>query len=210
MSLFYRQSMLCAVQHGFVLGYKRIFYFIYGDEFTEEVITFLHNQVKYFYPIDLSYEQFNKKHLSVISNNETNVVGMYNFLKFEGKFDFYQFYTNKQQKIFIEKELQINLNRKTNFNNFFIETLFKAGIRLSTSKMEPYLELAYYKQNNGIPLSKFELDILKNRRINLSNKNMSAEILKNSKFKINDIKTNNLFYKLCTLTIDNYGLRLIE
>ena len=68
----------------------------------------------------------------------------------------------------------------------------------------------YYKQNNGIPLSKFELDILKNRRINLSNKNMSAEILKNSKFKINDIKTNNLFYKLCTLTIDNYGLRLIE
>ena len=137
---------------------------------------------------------------------------MYNLLKFYGKYDIYQYYVNKTQKMFIEKFLQNLVKEKRNvkFHKLFIEILIKSGVRLSTSNVEPYLELAYYKQSNGIPLTKFELEILNARKIPIANSYMTTEILKHSKFNINDISQNNLFYKIVSLSIDNYGIRLLE
>lgn len=192
-------------------NYKKI-YFVINDEFFTNFIYFLNKQIKYFYPLELCYNDF-KFETKIISNDKNKKISILNFIKQEGKFDLYQIYITKTQKNNIKNKFLefTRINSDKNFNELFFETLINEGIRLININFESnnIFENFYYKLTNNYSLDKIEYDIAQSRNFSFNKEIIYKDILdKIKKINLNKLKDNALCYKLFSINVSMYGINL--
>jgi hypothetical protein len=206
-----KSQLLFLIEENRFKKYKNIFHILYEQNFLEQVVLFLHKQLKYSYPIS-SCSAF-KDNMVVMGNKvKTDNITSFNIYDRPGIYNLYSYYVNTSQKEFIIDQLSgliKNNDTAHNFNDLYIRLLIQSGIRLKVSNVEPVLELVYFKQCNGLSLTDPELKIQIERKIPLNKPNQELIIIPSMKFKLDDIKRSTEMYWLSKLKINETHMQLI-